>query len=62
MAAMATITRASILGTVPTMAPFLSLLLPEPVPELPVELLVVPLAADVEATRTKHQSRESTYK
>jgi len=44
MAAMATIARASVLGTVPTMAPFF-LLLPEPVP-LPVELLV-PLAADV---------------
>jgi hypothetical protein len=44
MAAMATITRASILGAVPTMASFF-LLLPEPVP-LPDELLV-PLAADV---------------
>jgi len=41
-AAMATITRASILGIVPTMPSFF-LLLPEP---LPVELLV-PLAADV---------------
>jgi hypothetical protein len=44
MAAMVTMTRASILGTVPTMAPFF-LELPEPVP---VELLEVPLAADVE--------------
>jgi hypothetical protein len=42
MAAMATITRASILGTVPTMASFF-LLLPDP---LPVELLVE-LAADI---------------
>jgi len=42
MAAIATITRASILGTVPTMATFV-LLLPEPVP---LELLV-PLAVDV---------------
>lgn len=44
MAAMATITRAPILGTVPAMAPFF-LLLPEPVP-LPLELLV-PLAEDI---------------
>jgi hypothetical protein len=40
MAAMATITRASVLGTVPTMAPFFLL------PPVPDELLV-PLAADV---------------
>jgi hypothetical protein len=46
IAAMATITSASILETVPTMASFF-LLLPEPVPlPLPVELLVA-LAADV---------------
>lgn len=44
MAAMATMTRASILGMVPTVALFF-LLLPDPLP-LPVELLVE-LAADV---------------
>jgi hypothetical protein len=43
MAAVTTIARASILGTVPTMAPFL--VFPEAVP---LELVEVPSAADVE--------------